>query len=62
MKQQSIEIDLFPKEKDLNLNNELILEEISDLKQNNKEIDSLKKINEEFKNEIKDLKSKNKIL
>ena len=62
MKQQSIEIDLFPKEKDLNLNNELILEEISDLKQNIKEIESLKKIIEEFKSEIKDLKGKNKIL
>ena len=62
MKEQSIEIDLFPKEKDINLNNELILEEISDLKQNIKEIESLKKINEDFKNEIKDLKGKNKIL
>ena len=58
MKEQSIEIDLFPKEKDINLNNELILEEISDLKQNIKEIESLKKINEDF-SEIKD---KNKIL
>ena len=62
MKEQSIDIDLFPKIKYINLNNELILEEISDLKQNIKEIDSLKKINEKFKSEIKDLKGKNKIL
>jgi len=59
LKQQLIEIDLFPTKKDINLNFNEIYQELTNI---NLKMDSLKKDNDELNNKIADLKIDNKEL
>ena len=67
--EQSVEIDLFPSKKDINLNIKEICQELSNMKEKIKEIDNLKIQNKELNNkmnemnkEINSLKTRNEEL
>ena len=62
LKQEKIEIKLFPKKKDIDSSLKEICQEILNMKEKIKEIDGLEKENKELKNEINNLKNKNQIL